>query len=81
MKRQACDDADWEDRAKQWHGWPHVRGSPSVRTTTVERKAAKMNWLFNLVFPILFAVIAWGGIWLRNSRLRELMPLVAKTHD
>ncbi|MBV9745681.1 MAG: DoxX family protein, partial [Acidobacteriia bacterium] len=32
--------------------------------------------LFNLVFPILFAVIAWGGVWLRNSRLRELMPLV-----
>ena len=32
--------------------------------------------LFNLVFPILFAVIAWGGVWLRNSRLRELIPLV-----
>ena len=36
--------------------------------------------LFNLLFPILFAVIAWGGIWLRNTCLRSLIPLVRIGH-
>lgn len=30
---------------------------------------------FNLFFPLLFAVILWGGLWLRNLRLRALVPL------
>ncbi|HXE09002.1 MAG TPA: DoxX family protein [Acidobacteriaceae bacterium] len=33
--------------------------------------------LFNLAFPILFAIILWGGLWLRNLRLRALVPLAA----
>jgi hypothetical protein len=37
--------------------------------------------LFNVLFPILFAAIAWGGIWFRDSRLREIMPLVANRHE
>jgi hypothetical protein len=31
--------------------------------------------LFNVVFPVLFAAVAWGGLWLRNRRLREFVPL------
>jgi hypothetical protein len=30
---------------------------------------------FNLAFPLLFAVILWGGLWLRNLRLRTLVPV------
>ncbi len=26
-------------------------------------------------FPILFAVLLWGGLYLREARLRELVPL------
>lgn len=31
--------------------------------------------LFNIVFPVVFACIAWGGLWLRDSRLGQLLPL------
>jgi hypothetical protein len=28
-----------------------------------------------IVFPILFAVLLWGGLYLREARLRALVPL------
>jgi hypothetical protein len=31
--------------------------------------------LFNIVFPIVFGVLLWGGLWLRDQRLRVLLPL------
>ncbi len=31
--------------------------------------------LFNIVFPVIFACIAWGGLWLREARLEQLLPL------
>ena len=31
--------------------------------------------LFSVSFPIIFGVLLWGGIWLRNERLRALIPL------
>jgi len=31
--------------------------------------------LFNLAFPLIFAVLVWSGLWLRNLRLRALVPL------
>lgn len=34
--------------------------------------------LFNIVFPVIFACIAWGGLWLREGRLTELLPLKSK---
>lgn len=34
--------------------------------------------LFNDLFPVMFGVALWGGLWLRDSRLRELIPL--KSH-
>jgi hypothetical protein len=37
--------------------------------------------LFNISFPLIFAVILWGGLWLRNPRLRALAPLVASASD
>ena len=27
------------------------------------------------IFPILFGLLLWGGIWLRDDRLRTLLPL------
>jgi hypothetical protein len=31
--------------------------------------------LFSLIFPILIAVLIWGGLFLRDARLRTLIPL------
>ena len=31
--------------------------------------------LFNIVFPVIFACIAWGGLWLRETRLTRVLPL------
>jgi hypothetical protein len=34
------------------------------------------NPLFtHTLFTVYFGVLIWGGLWLRNSRLRELLPL------
>ncbi len=30
---------------------------------------------FNIIFPIFFGALLWGGLWLRDRRLRELLPL------
>jgi hypothetical protein len=30
---------------------------------------------FNMIFPILFAVLIWAGLILREERLRALLPL------
>jgi len=32
---------------------------------------------FNVLFPVVFAVLIWGGLWLRDQRLRNLLPLVS----
>lgn len=29
----------------------------------------------NVLFPVLFAALAWGGLWLRDTRLRKILPL------
>lgn len=29
-------------------------------------------------FPIVFAALAWLGLWLRETRLRDLLPLAVK---
>lgn len=31
--------------------------------------------LFDVCFAIAFAAIVWGGLWLRNPRLRAILPL------
>ena len=31
--------------------------------------------LFSVIFPILFGVLVWGGLFLREGRLRALIPL------
>jgi len=31
--------------------------------------------LFTIVFPIVFGVLIWGGLFLREDRLRALIPL------
>jgi hypothetical protein len=34
--------------------------------------------VLNIVFPIIFAALLWGGIWLRDRRLQELLPVRAQ---
>lgn len=31
--------------------------------------------LFSVLFPVLFGVLIWGGLFLREPRLRALLPL------
>ena len=31
--------------------------------------------VFNIVFPIIFAALLWGGLWLRDRRLQDLLPI------
>jgi len=31
--------------------------------------------LFNIVFPAIFGAILWGGLYLRDARVRALLPL------
>src|SRR5215469_4235763 len=35
--------------------------------------------LFDICFAIVFAVFVWGGLWLRNPRLRTVLPLQPRT--
>ena len=30
--------------------------------------------VFNVVFPVIFGVIVWCGLWLRNRRVAQLIP-------
>jgi hypothetical protein len=31
--------------------------------------------LFNLIFPVLLGALLWGGLWLRDWRIQQLLPL------
>ena len=31
--------------------------------------------LFPILFPVVFGVLLWGGLWLRDERLRGFIPL------
>ena len=33
--------------------------------------------IFNIAFPAILGALLWGGLWLRDNRLRELLPLRA----
>jgi hypothetical protein len=33
---------------------------------------------FNDLFPVVFGALLWGGLWLRDSRVRDLLPLRAR---
>lgn len=30
---------------------------------------------FDLVFPVVFGVLLWSGLWLRDRRLQQLVPM------
>ena len=30
--------------------------------------------LFNILFPAIFGVLVWGGLWLRDERVRAVLP-------
>jgi hypothetical protein len=32
---------------------------------------------FPIVFPVVFGILLWGGLWLRDARLQRLIPLRA----
>ncbi len=31
--------------------------------------------LFNITFPVIVGALVWGGLWFRDHRVRELLPL------
>ncbi len=31
---------------------------------------------FEIFFPVVFGVLAWGGLWLRDSRIRAVLPML-----
>ena len=31
----------------------------------------------NFVFPVIFGALLWGGLWLRDGRVRDLLPVRA----
>src|SRR5262245_56307758 len=33
--------------------------------------------LFNIAFPVIVGALLWGGLWLRNQRLRTIFPVQA----
>ena len=35
--------------------------------------------VFNIVFPVIFGCMLWGGLWLRDNNLRRLIPVNDKT--
>ncbi|KPM47780.1 DoxX family protein [Jiulongibacter sediminis] len=36
------------------------------------------NPLFShLLFPVYFGILLWGGLWLRNEKLRSIFPLIS----
>lgn len=38
------------------------------------------NPLFShILFPVFLAILAWGAIWLRDERIRNLIPLIKRT--
>jgi RNA polymerase sigma-70 factor, ECF subfamily len=32
----------------------------------------------NFVFPVIFGALLWGGLWLRDGRVRDLLPVRAQ---
>jgi len=34
--------------------------------------------LFNIVFPLVVGGLLWGGLWLRDRRLQQLIPLTTR---
>lgn len=30
--------------------------------------------LFNIIFPVILGILLWGGLWLRDSHVREMLP-------
>jgi hypothetical protein len=43
---------------------------------TIETLIRLDNPLFTyILFPVYLAVLAWGGIWLRDEKLRKIFPL------
>ena len=33
---------------------------------------------FNTIFPIVFACLVWAGLWLRDTRVKQLLPIISK---
>jgi hypothetical protein len=38
-------------------------------------------WLTHILFPSYVALFVWGGLYLREPRLRELLPLRVRPED
>jgi hypothetical protein len=40
-----------------------------------------VDGLFPIFFPVILSVLIWGGLWLRDDRLRALIPWHKKIND
>jgi len=34
---------------------------------------------FEILFPVMFGILAWGGLWLRDERLQKLVPFDSRS--
>jgi hypothetical protein len=41
----------------------------------VARHVRLSEGIFPVTFPIIMGVLVWGGLWLRDNRVRALVPL------
>jgi hypothetical protein len=62
---------------------PRTSALGAVLLTGYLGGAIATNWragmpLFNDLFPLLLALVLWGGLWLRDARLRSVLPLLGK---
>ena len=46
-----------------------------VRVSSPETNKGAGGEAFNIIFPFIIAAFVWGGLYLRNRRLRLLVPL------
>lgn len=35
-------------------------------------------WLTHILFPVAIGALLWGGLWLRDARVRRLLPLTSE---
>jgi len=64
----------------------HSDAERSISGTRVSRQletrqpnfwiARAVTPLSNTVFPIVFGALMWGGLWLRDRRIRNLLPVI-----
>jgi hypothetical protein len=50
-----------------------------VRVSSPETNQGFGGEVSNIIFPLVIAAFIWGGLYLRESRLRQLLPVTSKS--